>query len=105
MILTPASSLSLSWRMVELASSTQYSLAAGCTTPTQTSTEAARPVKTMAVTTGGEPDLHSFPRKVEASTRVGLAFHVPVLLVKLPVKEGQKLTNAPTVPGIKTWRS
>ena len=30
------------------------------------------------------------PRKVEASKRVELAFQVAGLLVKLPVKEGQK---------------
>jgi RND family efflux transporter MFP subunit len=47
----------------------------------------------MVVTAGGETHVRSFPGKVEASRKVELAFQVPGLLVKLPVKEGQKVAK------------
>jgi membrane fusion protein, multidrug efflux system len=47
----------------------------------------------MVVTAGGENHVRSFPGKVEASKRVELAFQVPGLLVKLPIKEGQKVAK------------
>jgi RND family efflux transporter MFP subunit len=47
----------------------------------------------MVVAAGGEPHVRSFPGKVEASKRVELAFQVPGLLVKFPVKEGQKVAK------------
>ncbi len=50
-----------------------------------------RPVKTLVVQAGDDTHLRIFPGKIEASRRVELAFQVPGLLVKLPVKEGQKL--------------
>jgi RND family efflux transporter MFP subunit len=52
-----------------------------------------RPVKTLVVAAGGEPHVRSFPGKVEASKKVELAFQVPGLLVKLPVKEGQRVAK------------
>src|SRR5262249_17393734 len=60
-------------------------LGSGCSRTASTSPEAARPVKTMVVTAGGEPHVRSFPGKAEASKRVELAFQVPGLLVSLPV--------------------
>jgi RND family efflux transporter MFP subunit len=45
----------------------------------------------MVVAAGDDTHERSFPGKVEASRRVELAFQVPGLLVKLPVKEGQKV--------------
>jgi len=43
----------------------------------------------MLVETGDRSLARTFPGKVEASKTVELAFQVPGLLVKLPVKEGQ----------------
>jgi RND family efflux transporter MFP subunit len=45
----------------------------------------------MVVTAGDDSHVRSFPGMVEASRRVELAFQVPGLLVKFPVKEGQKV--------------
>ena len=69
-------------------------LAAGCT-PRQEAvrTETERPVKTMVVAAGGESYQRFFPGKVAAAKSVELAFQVPGLVVKLPVKEGQKVAR------------
>jgi RND family efflux transporter MFP subunit len=63
----------------------------GCSHPSQSNAEAVRPVKTMVVVAGDDSHVRSFPGRVEASRRVELAFQVPGLLVKLPVREGQKV--------------
>jgi multidrug efflux pump subunit AcrA (membrane-fusion protein) len=47
----------------------------------------------MIVAAGGEPHIRFFPGKVEASKRVELAFQVLGLLIKLPVKEGQRVAK------------
>jgi RND family efflux transporter MFP subunit len=64
---------------------------AGCARPEPSPSEVARPVKTTVVTVGDESHTRIFPGNVEAAKRVELAFQVPGLLVKLPVKEGQKV--------------
>jgi RND family efflux transporter MFP subunit len=45
----------------------------------------------MVVTAGDEPHQRVFSGKVEASSKVELAFQVAGILVKFPVKEGQKV--------------
>jgi RND family efflux transporter MFP subunit len=55
----------------------------------------------MVVTAGGETRVRSFPGKVEASKKVELAFQVPGLLVKLPVKEGQKVTKGEVIAQLR----
>lgn len=66
-------------------------LVGGCSQAPPLASEVVRPVKTLVVTTGDDSHVRMFPGKVEASRRVELAFQVPGLLVKLPVKEGQKV--------------
>jgi RND family efflux transporter MFP subunit len=68
-------------------------LLTGCSSNDPAAADVPRPVKTMVVVAGGEPHVRSFPGKVEASRKVELAFQVPGLLVKLPVKEGQKVAK------------
>jgi multidrug efflux pump subunit AcrA (membrane-fusion protein) len=71
-------------------------LASGCSPKAPTRTEGIeviRPVKTMVVSAGAESHVRSFPGKVEASNKVELAFQVSGLLVNLPVREGQKVTE------------
>jgi RND family efflux transporter MFP subunit len=68
-------------------------LATGCSSNDPTAPEVVRPVKTMVVAAGGESHGRTFPGKVEASRKVELAFQVPGLLVKFPVKEGQKVAR------------
>jgi membrane fusion protein, multidrug efflux system len=75
--------------------------AAGCSHQAATRSEVARPVKTMVVTAGGETHVRSFPGKVEASKKVELAFQVPGLLVKLPVKEGQKVAKGEVIAQLR----
>jgi membrane fusion protein, multidrug efflux system len=45
----------------------------------------------MVVTAGNEPETRSFPGRVDASSKAELAFQVPGILVRLPVKEGQRV--------------
>lgn len=68
-------------------------LACGCSRPAPPVVDVARPVKTLVVTAGEDTRTRSFPGVVEASRRVELAFQVDGLLVKFPVKEGQKVAR------------
>jgi membrane fusion protein, multidrug efflux system len=76
-------------------------LAAGCSPPASTRSDAVRPVKTMVVAPGGELHVRSFPGKVEASKRVELAFQVPGLLVNLPVREGQRVAKGEVIAQLR----
>ena len=76
-------------------------LTAGCSRPNETRSEIARPVKTMVVAAGDQSLARTFPGKVEASKTVELAFQVPGLLVKLPVKEGQKVAKGEVVAQLR----
>ena len=76
-------------------------LAIGCSRQTETRSEAARPVKTMVVTAGDEPLVRTFPGRVEASKSVDLAFQVPGLLIKLPVKEGQSVAKGEVIAQLR----
>jgi multidrug efflux system membrane fusion protein len=76
-------------------------LAAGCSPKDSGRSEAIRPVKTMVVSAGGEPHVRSFPGKVEASKQVELAFQVPGVLVKLPVKEGQNVSKGDVIARLR----
>src|SRR5262245_41650074 len=76
-------------------------LGAGCSSKAPTNPDPARPVKTMVVTAGDELHLRAFPGKAEASKNVTLAFQVPGLLVKLPVKEGQKVAMGDVIAQLR----
>jgi RND family efflux transporter MFP subunit len=74
---------------------------AACVRQEAPQTEAIRPVKTMVVPAGNPPLVRSFPARVEASKRVELAFQVPGLLVKLPVKEGQAVKKGQVIARLR----
>ncbi len=76
-------------------------LITACSRQNQTRSEAARPVKTMVVASGNQPLVRTFPGKVEASKSVQLAFQVPGLLVKLPVREGQKVAKGEMIAQLR----
>jgi multidrug efflux system membrane fusion protein len=69
----------------------------GCTPASVERTEPVRPVKTMVVASGGDVRTRIFPGVAEAARRVELAFQVPGLLVKLPVKEGQRVAKGEVI--------
>src|SRR5262245_1988462 len=73
----------------------------GCSKQVQTGGEVKRPVKTMIVAKGGEPRVRVFPGRVEASKNVQLAFQVAGLLEKLPVKEGQAVTEGDLIAQLR----
>jgi RND family efflux transporter MFP subunit len=76
-------------------------LAVGCSREAATPANVVRPVKTMVVAAGEDVRVRSFPGKVEASRRVELAFQVPGLLVKLPVKEGQQVAKGDVIAELR----
>ena len=85
----------------QLVALTVICLTAGCSRQTETRSEIARPVKTMVVEAGDQSLARTFPGKVEASKTVELAFQIPGLLVKLPVKEGQKVAKGEVVAQLR----
>ena len=66
---------------------------AACSRREPPRSEIVRPVKTMTVAAGNEPDTRTFPGRVDASRQVELSFQVPGVLINLPVKEGQKVAK------------
>ena len=87
--------------LFQLAALTIICLTAGCSRQSETRSEIARPVKTMLVTDGDQSLARTFPGKVEASKTVELAFQIPGLLVRLPVKEGQKVAKGEVVAQLR----
>src|SRR5262249_9571681 len=77
------------------------SLLAGCSGSGSTPPEVVRPVKTIVVSAGEDTRVRSFPGKAEASRKAELAFQVSGLLVKLPVKEGQKIAKGELIGQIR----
>lgn len=78
-----------------------FSLIFGCSSQHKAPTEEARPVKTMKVAAGGNAIVRSFPGKVEASRMVDLAFQVPGVLAKIPVKEGERVSKGAPIAQLR----
>lgn len=76
-------------------------VAAGCSAPPEPPAEVLRPVKTAIVTAGGEPRERMLPGTVEASRRVELAFQVPGILARLPVREGQAVKEGELIAQLR----
>jgi RND family efflux transporter MFP subunit len=76
-------------------------VAGGCSRQPPPSPDVVRPVKTMVVTAGDVLRVRTFPGTVEASKRVELAFQVPGLLAKFPVREGQKVAKGELIGQIR----
>ena len=76
-------------------------VAAGCSRESPAPPELIRPVKTMTVGAGGGSYTRTFPGRVEAAKSVDLAFQVPGLVVRLPVKEGQRVRRGQVVSRLR----
>jgi hypothetical protein len=76
-------------------------VALGCARQDLPLSEAVRPVKTMIVAAGDQGHVRVFPGKVEASKKAVLAFQVPGVLVKLPVREGQKVAKGELIAQLR----
>lgn len=72
-------------------------LVAGCSESQTPSEEIIRPVRTVVVSSGEDTHQRTFPGRVDASRRVELAFQVPGLLAKLPIKEGQEVAQGDVI--------
>lgn len=77
------------------------SLGSGCSQEPPPAAEVVRPVKTLVVTLGEATRERTFPGIVEASRRVELAFQVPGILVKLPVKEGDRVAKGDLIAQLR----
>lgn len=73
----------------------------GCSPEEREQVEVVRPVKTMVVTAGEASNTRRFPGTVDATNRVQLAFQVSGLLVKLPVKEGERVSKGDLIGQIR----
>jgi len=74
---------------------------AGCSRQNPTQTEEVRPVKTMIVGASDASYVRYFPGRVEAAKTVDLAFQVPGLVTRLPVKEGQRVTRGQVISQLR----
>ena len=74
---------------------------AACSRREPARSEIVRPVKTMTVTAGNEPDRRTFPGRVDASRHVELGFQVPGVLINLPVKEGQNVAKGEIIAQLR----
>ncbi len=74
---------------------------AGCSRPEADVGEIIRPVKTMVVAAGENTTTRAFPGTVDAASRVQLAFQVSGLLVKLPVREGQEVSQGDVIAQLR----
>ena len=89
--------------LLEFVALSAFCLTTGCSRPTETRSEVARPVKTMVVAAGEQPLVRTFPGRVEASKNVELAFQVPGL-TRQPTHQGgpeyrQERCDRPTSTG------
>jgi membrane fusion protein, multidrug efflux system len=73
----------------------------GCSSQSSAPSEPIRPVKTMLVSDGANTNVRSFSGRVEASRSVDLAFQVPGLLVKLPVREGERISRGALIAQLR----
>src|SRR5215472_8375850 len=69
----------------------------GCSRGAPTAPEVVRPVKTIVLTPGGEIQTRTFSGRALASQEAELTFQVPGLLIRLPVREGQRLARGDLV--------
>ena len=76
-------------------------LAAGCSREAAPSPEIVRPVKTIVLTPGGELQTRTFSGRAQASQEAELTFQVPGLLVKLPVREGQRIARGDLIAQLR----
>lgn len=76
-------------------------LVAGCSSQQPSSSEEARPVKTMVVAGGNRPNVRSFPGRVEASKMVDLGFQVSGVLTSLPLREGQRASKGKVIAQLR----
>src|SRR5262249_61842164 len=77
-------------------------LLAGCSPEEATRAEPVRPVKTMVVMVGGEPQVRLLSGRVGATRRAELSFLVSSVLASLPVKESQVVAKAALTAPLET---
>jgi len=74
---------------------------AGCSRETPPPATSIRPVKTTVVAPGGELETRTFSGRAQASQEAELAFQVPGLLVRFPVREGQRVAQGDLIAQLR----
>jgi len=73
----------------------------GCSREAAPTAEVVRPVKTIVLTPGGELQTRTFSGRAQASQEAELAFQVPGLLIRLPVREGQRVARGDLIAQLR----
>ena len=73
----------------------------GCSREAAPPPEVVRPVKTIVLAPGGELQTRTFSGRAQASQEAELAFQVPGLLVKFPVREGQRFASGDLIAQLR----
>ena len=76
-------------------------LSTACSKRNPVQPQAVRPVKTIVVGKSSPTYVRFFPGKVEAAKTAELAFQVSGLLIRLPVKEGQRVVRGQTISQLR----
>lgn len=74
---------------------------AGCSRQAAPLPEVVRPVKTVVLAPGGELQTRIFSGTAQASQEAELTFQVPGLLIRFPVREGQRVTRGDLVAQLR----
>jgi multidrug efflux system membrane fusion protein len=74
---------------------------AACSRPNHARSEDVRPGKTTTVAAGNTLEVHTFAGRVDPSKQVELAFQVAGLLVKFPLKAGQKVSKGQIIAQLR----
>lgn len=76
-------------------------LIAGCSSPQQVPSGEVRPVKTMVVAAADRTLVRSFPGIVQASKMADLGFQVSGVLVRLPFREGDRVSKGKVIAQLR----
>jgi RND family efflux transporter MFP subunit len=73
----------------------------GCSRQTAPPPEVVRPVKTIVLAPGGELQTRIFSGRAQASQEAELTFQVPGLLIRFPVREGQRVARGDLIAQLR----
>src|SRR5579862_2285404 len=73
----------------------------GCSRQPAPPPEVVRPVKTIVLTPGGELETRTFSGRAQASQEAELTFQVPGLLIRFPVREGQRVARGDLIAQLR----
>lgn len=76
-------------------------LLTACNRTSPPPSSSVRPVKTKVIAAADAPRTRAFPGRVEASRRAELAFNIPGIIDRLPVREGQRVAKGEVIAQLR----